>query len=404
MAPMNCSRALCLLPLFLGLPALAVEPAPLPKSTPWNVEALSQAPAFEWVEKEMPVRSLTYRGLTYQGKVTRVFAYYATPTSFGVKADKSGKFPALVLVHGGGGRAFAKWAEQWAKRGYVAIAMDLAGKGADNKRLADGGPDQGHPQKFATIDELNENQWSYHAVANVLLAHSLIRSFEEVDSERTGVTGISWGGYLTCIVAGVDSRFKFAMPVYGCGFLRENSAWKDSEFGKMSPQQSDKWHELWDPASYLASAHMPVAFLNGTNDFAYPMDSYAKSCALVRTEKNYSIQLRMRHGHIFDFKEFFVFADQYLKGGTPMPSVSRPVVMDGELSAKVSAQTKIVGSRLHFTSGPHSKNKERKWTTRELVVKAGMLLGDAPPTTATAWYVDVTDERKVVASSEVMVK
>jgi hypothetical protein len=78
--------------------------------------------------------------------------------------------------------------------------------------------------------------------------------------------------------------------------------------------------------------------------------------------------------------------------------------MDGELSAKVSAQTKIVGSRLHFTSGPHSKNKERKWTTRELVVKAGMLLGDAPPTTATAWYVDVTDERKVVASSEVMVK
>jgi hypothetical protein len=34
---------------------------------------------------------------------------------------------------------------------------------------------------------------------------------------------------------------------------------------------------------------MPVMFLNGTNDFAYPMDSYAKTCALVQGEKNYSI-------------------------------------------------------------------------------------------------------------------
>jgi len=29
------------------------------------------------------------------------------------------------------------------------------------------------------------------------------------------VTGISWGGYLTCIVAGIDDRLKAAVPVYG---------------------------------------------------------------------------------------------------------------------------------------------------------------------------------------------
>ena len=377
------------------------EPLPLPKSTPWDVKALSKTPKFEWVDKESKVQSLTYRGLPYKGNPTNVFAYYASPTSFGIKGKK---FPALVLVHGGGGTAFNKWAEIWAKRGYVAIAMDLAGKGANRKPLPDGGPDQSHGQKFSTIDEPFESQWSYHAVANVLLAHSLLLSFDEVDAERTGVTGISWGGYLTCIVAGVDARFKFAMPVYGCGFLRDNSVWKTSEFGKMSQAQSDKWHKLWDPSSYLASARMPVAFLNGTNDFAYPMDSYAKSCALVRTEKNYSIQLRMPHGHIFGFKEFFPFADQYLNGGTPMPVIATPQVKDGKVQAQVKAVTKLVSARLHYTMGPHAKNKSRPWTTKELVIEGNLIKGDASPKEATAWYVDLTDERKVLVSSQVMIK
>jgi dienelactone hydrolase len=387
--------------LLLAVFANGAEPLPLPKSIPWKVHALSRAPTYNWVNEESKVKSLTYRGLSYKGKLTNVFAYYASPASFGIKGKT---FPALVLVHGGGGAAFEKWAELWAKRGYVAIAMDLAGKGAGRKPLPDGGPDQGHKEKFATIDEPVENQWSYHAVANVLLAHSLIRSFDEVDVDRIGVTGISWGGYLTCIVAGVDSRFKFAMPVYGCGFLRENSVWKASEFGKMNQAQSDKWHKLWDPSSYLASARMPVAFINGTNDFAYPMDSYAKSCALVRTEKNYSIQLRMRHGHIFDFPEFFPFVDQYLKGGVPMPVVSSPELKAGQLIAQVKASTKLISARLHYTTGSHTENKARPWTTKNLAVDGHSIKGDSPPKEATAWYVDLTDERKVLVSSQVMVR
>ena len=387
--------------LILAVFANGAEPLPLPKTIPWNVHALSKPPAYSWVNEESKVQSLAYKGLSYKGKPTSVFAYYASPLSFGIKGKT---FPALVLVHGGGGAAFEKWVELWAKRGYVSIAMDLAGKGASRKSLPDGGPDQGHKEKFATIDEPVENQWSYHAVANVLLAHSLIRSFDEVDVDRIGVTGISWGGYLTCIVAGVDSRFKFAMPVYGCGFLRENSVWKTSEFGKMNPAQSDKWHKLWDPSSYLASARMPVAFINGTNDFAYPMDSYAKSCALVRTEKNYSIQLRMRHGHIFDFPEFFPFVDQYLKGGVPMPVVSKPELKNGELTANVKSSTKLVSARLHYTVGPHEKNKGRSWTTKALVVERNEINGEGPPEAATAWYVDLTDERKVLVSSQVMVR
>ena len=56
-----------------------------------------------------------------------------------------------VLVHGGGGTAFDAWVRLWNDRGYAAIAMDLAGRGADRKRLPDGGPDQSHREKFNDI-------------------------------------------------------------------------------------------------------------------------------------------------------------------------------------------------------------------------------------------------------------
>src|SRR5262249_55463954 len=147
----------------------------------------------------------------YQGKPTRVFAYLARPEKV------EGKRPAMVLVHGGGGSAFKEWAELWAQRGYVALAMDLAGQGADHKRLADGGPAQDDDTKFGDVP-LRE-AWPYHAVADVLRGVALVAALPEVDAERLGITGISWGGYLTCLVAGLDDRLKVAVPVYGCGFL-----------------------------------------------------------------------------------------------------------------------------------------------------------------------------------------
>ncbi len=385
--------------IFAGFTS-AAQPLPLPGDMPWDLESLKKTPDFQWLSQEGGVHSLVYAGEKYRGKTTRTFAYYASPKTLG--KDGGQKVPGIVLVHGGGGSAFANWAELWAKRGYAAIAMDLAGRGAGRKPMADGGPDQGHEFKFGTIDEPLTSQWSYHAVANVVRGHSLLRSLPDVDAERIALTGISWGGYLTCIVAGVDDRFKVAMPVYGCGFLRDNSVWKQSEFGKMTRAQSDKWHRLWDPSRYIGSARMPVMFLNGTNDFAYPMDSYAKTCALVQGEKNYSIQIRMRHGHIFNFPEFFGFVDQYVRGTTPMPVVARPVVKDGKLTTSVQSKTKLLTANLHYTTGPHPENKTRGWKSLPLEVDGLKIHGVAPPAEATAWYVDVRDERKFVVSSEVM--
>ena len=67
------------------------------------------------------------------------------------------------------------------------------------------------------MGDADEDQWVYHAVASVVRANSFMRSLPDVDPERIGVTGVSWGGFLTCIAASIDDRFRFAAPVYGCG-------------------------------------------------------------------------------------------------------------------------------------------------------------------------------------------
>ncbi|MFN9040263.1 MAG: alpha/beta hydrolase family protein, partial [Planctomyces sp.] len=94
--------------------------------------------------------------------------------------------------------------------------------------------------------------WSYHAVAAVIRGHSLLAAQPDVDANRIGITGISWGGYLTCLAASLDDRLKVAVPVYGCGFLADNSVWTQPRFNPMTPDLRQRWVRNFDPSSYLA--------------------------------------------------------------------------------------------------------------------------------------------------------
>jgi len=86
--------------------------------------------------------------------------------------------------------------------------------------------DQGHPNAgpkriswFGDIALPDTEQWFYHAVADVIRANSLLRSFPEINPKKIGLTGISWGGTIVSTVAGVDPRFAFIIPVYGGGLI-----------------------------------------------------------------------------------------------------------------------------------------------------------------------------------------
>jgi len=380
----------------------------LPATTPWNLDKLSKAPAFEWAANRpggggQTIRSLYYTGEQYSNRATRVFAYYATPGTLSGDPSKDKNLPAMVLVHGGGGRADAGWVQLWAKRGYAAIAMDLTGSGPDKKPLSDAGPGMGDDIKFGAIDGPITDQWQYHAVADMILAHSLIRSFPEVDPEKTAVTGYSWGGYLSCLAAGLDDRFKAAVPVFGCGFLDQNSAWME-RFNKMSAQSRAKWVTLWDPKTYMGSTTVPMLFVNGGTDFAYPPDSYAKTYDLVKSSKNIHFVPVLKHGALIDKpKAVEIFIEHYLRGGVPLPKVAAPVVNDKQVTASVETKTKLLKAKLHYTlDALPGVPKTRKWITQPATIEQTNIVSALPPKKVTIWFLTVTDEHDALVSSQLM--
>jgi hypothetical protein len=76
----------------------------------WLTPAMYPAPGLE----APGVRALFYEGPVWRGQPTRLFAWYGAPA---VKPGR--RVPAMVLVHGGGGTAFARWVRLWVERGYA---------------------------------------------------------------------------------------------------------------------------------------------------------------------------------------------------------------------------------------------------------------------------------------------
>ncbi len=377
-----------------SLSALAIRAAATQEPLPlWDMQRLSAAPRAEFGARAGLVQEVRYEGEPFNGKPTRVFSYYARP-------DGKGPFPGMVLVHGGGGTAFKDWAVHWAKRGYAAIAMDLAGR-SPTGQSPDGGPDQSDETKFRQFDESDaRNMWTYHAVSAAIRAHSLIASLPEVDRSRIGVTGISWGGYLTSIIAGVDHRFKVAVPVYGCGFLHENSVWKANRIDPMPAELRESWVRLFDPSSYLPKVRCPILFLNGTNDFAYPMDSYKRSYESVRAPRSISVQIRLPHGHIWTFPIVDAFVDSVLAGGLPLPKLGRMVVRDGTASVTVEDGARLLlKAHLYFTADT-GRWQERKWESLPARIEGNKVLADLPKDRPLTLMLAVTDSQGNIVTSQ----
>ena len=100
------------LPVFAGILLLALGPASAQEATLsaaslWNVpQLLATPPAVEPGAPEGLTKPVWYAGEPWQGKPTRIFAWLGEPAG----GAASGKHPAVLLVHGGGGKAFQDWA------------------------------------------------------------------------------------------------------------------------------------------------------------------------------------------------------------------------------------------------------------------------------------------------------
>ncbi|WP_139995277.1 alpha/beta hydrolase family protein [Paenibacillus paridis] len=323
------------------------------------------------------IKAIFYDGVSYQGNKTRVFAYYGVPEAKGERLETPPFVPGIVLVHGGAGSAFAQWVKLWNDRGYAAIAMDLEGQipfssyGELNEERPRHIETHAVPTEFSThpwsgpakqgvfadYAEPPQEQWFYHAVAAVLSAHSILRSLPGVDPDQIGITGISWGGIITSLMAGLDKRLRFAMPIYGCGYLYEPGTFYGAGFAAMPPDHAEHIRRLWDPSSYLHHSQLPMLWLNGSQDTHFPLSIFMKSYELH--EKNdanallhsrISIQHGLPHSYsaAWSCPESYAFADSITGVGPPLIHLTKSEQCGESLQVSFKSQIKVVDAVLYW--------------------------------------------------------
>ncbi len=373
-------------------------------SAPWNVAEFKKVPA-SFPAPEIAVdglRSVFLEGPHYEGKPTKFFAFYGIP-----KLSPGKKAPGIVLVHGGGGTAFAEWVKLWVSHGYAAIAIDHGGRlplGQSNvwKPNPDGGP-----MLDPTEGQINlplQDQWMYHAVGDTMLAYSFLASLPEVDSSRIGLMGISWGGVVSSTVAGLDDRAKFFILVYGCGFLsydfHDGTMFLNSSY---PAEDLQKWQATWDPANYLAGAKAPMLWLTSSNDFAFTLNALQHSYRLAPAPKTLAVKLRMPHGHegpARDSPEIFAFADSIAKRAEPLPEVARQGKSGNTAWVDVRSKSRISSATLCFTLN-EGRWQNRVWQEIPARIEAARSRVEAEvPEDAKAYFFNVVDARGLAVSSE----
>jgi dienelactone hydrolase len=369
----------------------------------WDIQALSQAPKTHAAPapgySAEGVQALFFDSVPWKGKPTRVFAWVGMP-----RETAGEKAPGMVLIHGGGGTAFANWVQLWNARGYAAIAMDTCGCTGGGEYSKRPRHEAGGPPGWGGCDQMEwplHDQWSYHAAAAVILSHSLLRSYPQVDAERIGVTGNSWGGYLTSLAASVDARFAFAAPLFGCGFLAESSCFAPA-LNALPADQKRAWIEHWDLSSRLHRLHAPAIWINGTNDFAFPLDSWQKSYRLT-PNRTVVCTLRMNHadGDTVNPLETFVAAESILKRSAPaLATISKQGIESQKVWATYASEVPIVKAELLFTRQRVSW-VERLWETipAELDTSARRATSKIPAGTSVC-FLNLIDARGATVSTE----
>lgn len=210
----------------------------------------------------------------------RFFAYIGVPAD---RPSDDGGFPGIVCVHGGGGHAYAEYALEAVKQGYVSIAFDTEGcrnstgrsSGAYSATEASYPKDSvGHLGKdsFANAEKPLTEQWLYYAVSDTVIANTVLRSLSEVDEDSVGVTGISWGGLVTTTAICYDHRFAFASPIYIAFHMAESSGisvggLKDKPFAAA----------LWQDVELLKKCPVPTLIISCENDLFASVDTVSKT-------------------------------------------------------------------------------------------------------------------------------
>lgn len=363
----------------------------------WQAE-----PAFDpTMEQFVGIKAITYDGL---GK-TSTFAYMGLPE--GATPDKP--VPGIVLVHGGGGIAFLPWVKMWMDRGFAAIAMSTRGMfpaGVNSGRVVDeigchygmydsfvkpGYVDSPNEDGMKNADLPIEERWMTHALVKAIHAHNLLRSLPEVDNSRIGITGISWGGNITSIVITHDTRFAFAIPVYGSGYLSEALSYMGDVFsmpGNAPYRAEDRFDRV----------KIPVMWVAWNDDCAFSVNSNSKSyLATVPQNPKTGLALihDMSHSHPCGWAPPVIaaFAHWVAQDGQPLVTfATQPEGRNANAALNIPEGVMDLEGTLYWIDSPmvyknHDKYNygndtlyfmEQVWQTAPAVLKGNVLQAELP--------------------------
>ena len=327
-------------------PGKAMEPEDPEKY--WNFNELQQPPNYR--DDHDPgsthpgLRSIVFDGVKENGVTTKVFAYIAIPDG----PVPPGGFPGVVLVHGGGGTAFPWAVELWRSYGYAVIAPDWYGTRPIPRDR--GLQEIGGMQKFRKpVDRARPHTYEgtiqhISNAANMVLAHSLLRSLPQVNADRTIYVGLSWGSWYGAMVTAIDPRFRGMLEIY-LGNVRED--------------------DLFINGRFLHAAKVPMYYVVGTNDLNGSPESMQAGFAACGTMlRSRTMIVDLPHSHEgFRFRVCRRIADWILKGETGLPVLGPVGVGNGTMSAPVLSEGKGIRKVfLCYTVDRKEKiSHKRKW-------------------------------------------
>jgi acylaminoacyl-peptidase len=218
----------------------------------------------------------------HSGDGTRLHGWLLTPPDFSARK----KYPAILEVHGGPrtqyGRVFFHELQYLAAQGFVVLYTNPRGS-------------QGYGQQFAGAIV---SAWGTCDYDDVMAAADWLEQQRFVDSKRIGITGGSYGGYMTNLVVGKTHRFRAAVTQRSVVDLKSFAGSSDLgfldnyEFGGQYWETPEN-HAKMSPLTYADKVKTPLLILHNENDMR---------CSIEQAEQFY-VALKLR-GRTVEFLRF----------------------------------------------------------------------------------------------------
>jgi len=187
------------------------------------------------------------------------------------------KHPAILFIHGGPRTAFSDIyhheMQVWANAGYFVLFC--------NPRGSDGrGYDFGFIQgRYGIVD--------YSDV--MAFTDEMLQKYPEIDPNRVGVAGGSYGGFVTNWIIGHTDRFAAAVSQRGIAnwvtFEHTSDIGYYFTYGQQGATTVENPEKLWEksPLRYAPNCTIPTLFIHADEDYRCPIaDSYAMFTALKK--------------------------------------------------------------------------------------------------------------------------